>query len=160
MIFLGKKTESIEAGIELSQKLITSGKAWEKFIEIVNSQEGDIEFLLNPQRYPRSVFKADYICTQEGWITSINAFEVGTTAVQLGAGRFRSEDKIDYKAGIQFHKKVGDKVNKGAPILTLFTDREEVVQDSLNRLANAIVIDQENHSRPNMIHKYLDKSNL
>ena len=160
MIFLGKKTESIEAGIELSQKLITSGKEWEKFIEIVNSQEGDIEFLLNPQRYPRSVFKADYICTQEGWITSINAFEVGTTAVQLGAGRFRSEDKIDYKAGIQFHKKVGDKVKKGAPILTLFTDREEVVQDSLNRLANAIVIDQENHSRPNMIHKYLDKSNL
>ena len=160
MIFLGKKTASIESGIELSKKLIKSGKAWEKFLEIVHSQEGDVELLLNPQRYPRSVFKTDYISPQQGWISSINAFEVGTTAVQLGAGRFKSEDKIDFKAGIRFYKKAGDKENKGTPILTVFTDRKEVLQESLNRLANAIVIDQKNHPQPNMIHKYLDKSNL
>jgi len=160
MIYLGKKAESIDAGIELSKKLIASGKAWEKFVEIVKAQGGDIELLFNPEKYPRSAFQATYISPENGWITSIDAFEVGTTAVNLGAGRLKSEDKIDHKAGIRFHKKTGQKIKKGTAILTLFTDKKEVVQDSLNKLANAILIKQEPVPQRKMILDYLDKSNL
>jgi pyrimidine-nucleoside phosphorylase len=160
MIYLGNKAKSIDAGIELSKKLIASGKAWEKFVEIVKSQEGDIELVLNPEKYPRSAFQTTYISSENGWITSINAFEVGTTAVNLGAGRLRAKDNIDYKAGIRFHKKTGQKVKKDTPIFTLFTDKKEVVQDSLNKLAKAITIKHEPASQRKMILDYLDKSNL
>jgi pyrimidine-nucleoside phosphorylase len=160
MIYLGNKTESVETGIKMSRDLIENGKAWDKFLEIVRSQEGDTELLINPNRYPQSAFKTEYVSPQNGWITSINALEVGTTAVQLGAGRLKSTDEIDNKAGIRFYKKVGQKVEKGTAVFTLYTDKEEIVQDSLNKLASAISIQSTPVDQPKMILDYIDKSNL
>lgn len=160
MIFLGEKTESIDSGIEMSRNLIENGKAWEKFLEIVRSQEGDTKLLLNPYNYPQSTFKAEYLAPQNGWIASINALEVGMTAVGLGAGRLKSTDKIDNKAGIRFHKKVGQDVKKGEPVFTIYTDKKEVLQNSVNRLADIITINPDPISPPKMILEYLDKSSL
>ena len=160
MIYLGNKTESVETGIKMSRDFIENGKAWDKFLEIVRSQEGDTELLINPNKYPQSAFKTEYVSPQNGWITSINALEVGTTAVKLGAGRLKSTDEIDDKAGIRFYKKVGQKVEKGTPVFTLYTDKEEIVQDSVNKLASAIRIQSTPVDRPKMILDYMDKSNL
>jgi pyrimidine-nucleoside phosphorylase len=160
MIRLGGITESVESGIELSKNLIDNGQAWEKFLEIVKTQEGETDLLLNPDKYPPSEFRAEYSAPQTGWIESINAFEVGTITVHLGAGRFKSEDDIDFKAGIRFHKKVGQKVEKGTPIFTLYTDKKEIVQDSVNRLAKVIKISSNPVSPPKMILDYIDKSHL
>jgi pyrimidine-nucleoside phosphorylase len=160
MIYLGRKTESVDSGIELSKNLVNDGKAWEKFLEIIKTQKGDTEILLNPEKYPRSEFQTEYISPQNGWIKSINAFEVGTTAVHLGAGRLKSDDRIDYKAGIRFHKKTGQKVEKGTPIFTIYTDKKELVQDSVKRLAHIIIIEPDPVSPPKMILDYIDKSNL
>jgi len=160
MIYLGEKTKSVDTGIEISRNLIADGSAWEKFLEIVQSQEGDTELLINPNKYPHSAFKSEYVSPQNGWITSINAIEVGTTAVQLGAGRFKSTDEIDNKAGIRFHKKVGQEVKKGEPVFTIYTDKEDVLQNSLNRLAHVINIKPDPVSPPKMILNFLDKSTV
>lgn len=160
MIYLGRKTGSVDSGIELSKKLVNDGRAWKKFLEIVKTQKGDTELLLNPEKYPRSEFQVEYISPQNGWIESINAFEVGTTAVHLGAGRLKSDDRIDYKAGIRFHKKAGQKVEKGTPIFTIYTDKKELVQDSVKVLAHVIIIKPDPVSPPKMILDYIDKSNL
>jgi pyrimidine-nucleoside phosphorylase len=160
MIYLGEKTDSVASGIELSKKLLDNGKAWEKFLEIVKSQEGDFELLLDPKKYPKSAFKAEYISPHNGWIASINAFEVGTTAVHLGAGRLKSNDKIDDKAGIRFHKKVGEKVEEGETVFTIYTDKKELFQDALTRIADAISIKADPASPPKMILDYIDKSLL
>jgi len=160
MIYLGEKTKSVDTGIEISRNLIADGSAWEKFLEIVQSQKGDTELLINPNKYPHSAFKSEYVSPQNGWITSINALEVGTTAVQLGAGRLKSTDEIDNKAGIRFHKKVGQEVKKGEPVFTIYTDKEDVLQNSLNRLAHVININPDPVSSPKMILEYLDKSSL
>ncbi len=160
MIYLGRQTGSVDSGIELSKKLVNDGRAWEKFLEIVKTQEGDTELLLNPEKYPRSEFQAEYISPQNGWIESINAFEVGTTAVHLGAGRLKSDDRIDYKAGIRFHKKAGQKVEKGTPIFTIYTDKKELVQESVKGLAHVIIIKPYPVPPPKMILDYIDKSNL
>ena len=160
MIYLGGKAESVEDGLEISRSLIGNGKAWEKFIEIVESQEGNSEILINPTKYPQSVFKEEYISPEDGWIMSINAFEVGTTAVHLGAGRLTSSDEIDHKAGIRFHKKVGQKIKKGEPIFTIYTDKEEVLLNSRESLAKAIIINPDLVPPPEMIIDYIDKSNL
>ena len=85
---------------------------------------------------------------------------MGTTAVQLGAGRLKSTDEIDHKAGIRFHKKVGQEVKKGEPVFTTYTDKEDVLQNSLNRLAHVINIKPDSVSPPKMIIEFLDKSSL
>jgi pyrimidine-nucleoside phosphorylase len=160
MIYIGGKAESIDNGIEISKSLIQNGKAWEKFLQIVQSQGGNTEILKNPANYPHSAFKAEYVSSQDGWILSMNALEVGTTAVQLGAGRLKSSDEIDYKAGIRFHKKVGQEIKKGELIFTIYTDKEEVLENSLHRLADIVTIIPDPVSPPKMIIDYLDKSNL
>ena len=160
MIYLGRKTESVDSGIELSKKLVNDGRAWEKFLEIVKTQKGDTELLLNPEKYPHSEFQAEYISPQNGWIESINAFEVGATAVHLGAGRLKSDARIDYKAGIRYHKKAGQKVEKGTPIFTIYTDKKDLLQESVMRLAKVIKICPNPVSPPKMILDYIDKSNL
>jgi thymidine phosphorylase len=160
MIYLGKKSNSVDAGIELSKKLIRNGQAWEKFMEIVRAQEGNTDVLLKPEEYPSSEFHADYLSPQTGWIESIDALEVGMTAVHLGAGRFTSEDKIDFKAGIRFHKKVGQQLEKDTPLFTIYTAKKDIMEDTVNRLVNAIKISPNPVSPPKMILQYIDKYNL
>ncbi len=62
MIFLSGKSESIEAGITESRSLVTNGSAWNKFLEIVDSQEGDVSFLENPGKYSSAKFIKRIFC--------------------------------------------------------------------------------------------------
>jgi pyrimidine-nucleoside phosphorylase len=160
MIYLGGKSESVDTGIEMSKKLIISGNAWEKFLEIVKSQEGEIKVLTNPEIYPESVYQKNYVSTQTGWIESIDALEVGSTAVTLGAGRFKSDDKIDPKAGIRFHFKVGDKVEKDAILFTVYTEKREIIEDSINRIVKTVKLNPDPVSPSKMILEYLDSTKL
>jgi thymidine phosphorylase len=160
MIYLGGKSESIDSGIELSNRLINNGQAWEKFLEIVKAQEGETDVLHKPKEYPQVAFQTDYLSPETGWVESIDALEVGTTAVHLGAGRLKSDDNIDPKAGIRFYNKVGQKVEKDTPLFTIYTDKNEIVEDSVNRLAEVIKISPEKVSPPKMILEFLDKSKL
>lgn len=160
MIYLGGKSDSVDAGIEISKSLIKNGKAWEKFIEIVNSQNGDPDFIKNPNIYPQSDLSIDFKAPKSGWIESVNALEFGVVAVNLGAGRFKSDDKIDFKAGIRLYHKVGEKVEEDVPLFTIYTDKNEIIDESLKRLAKAISISPEPVSPPKLILDYFDKSNL
>jgi pyrimidine-nucleoside phosphorylase len=160
MIYLGGKSESIEDGISLSKHLLKDGSAWEQFLRIVDAQDGDVALLKEPEFYAESEFKADFPAPEDGWIKSINAFEVGTAAVLLGAGRQRSEDMIDYKAGVRFYFKPGEKVNKGDLLFTLYTDKKEIIPFALEKISAAITTSPVAVSPPRLIHTYLDKTNI
>jgi pyrimidine-nucleoside phosphorylase len=160
MIYLGGKADSIDTGIGISKDLIQSGAAWSKLIEIVEEQEGDPETIENPHRYTKSKYQADYMAPKNGWIEIIDAYEVGMVALQLGAGRQKSEDKIDYKSGIRFYHKVGEKIERGSPILTVYTDKKEMVDNVLERLNPAIKISSEPTAPSKLILDCIDKNDL
>ena len=161
MIFLGGKAASIKDGIRLSEHLVKDGSAWEYFLKIVKAQEGDISLLKQPELYGDASYKADYAAPESGWINLINALEVGMTAVILGAGRQRAEDLIDFRAGIRFYAKPGQKIEKGDLICTLFTENKEILPFALDKTAAAINISADTRDEPpKLIHTYLDKSNI
>jgi len=160
MLYLGQVADSIEIGIDRSEKIIKSGAAWEKFLQIVSAQEGDIEIVKNPGRYPGSQIEQDIYASATGWIKSINALEVGLTAIQLGAGRSKAEDIIDPKAGIILHKKAGDQVHQGEKIMTFYTDSSDNLEDIILRLARAVEVTGQPVEPPEMILHYLDKASL
>ena len=124
MIFLGGKTPSIEDGKEISQELINNGKAFEKFLEIVKLQGGNVKLIEHPEKYPKAKVIDEVVSKEEGYLKSINNFEIGMATLELGAGRKTKEDKIDFKAGIIFNKKIGDFVKKGEVIAELHTSSE------------------------------------
>ncbi len=160
MIFLGNMADSIEAGIKISKNMIQNGNAWDKFIQIVQEQEGDLGIIRNPESYPQSKCKSDYHSPMSGWVESINAYEVGMTAVQLGAGRQKNTDLVDYKAGIRFYKKAGQKVEEGSLLFTIFTDNEDIIETATERLSCSIRIVPQPTPPPKLILNYIDEANL
>ncbi len=137
MIMLGGKTATIEEGIEVANDVLGSGKAYEKFLEMVQRQGGDTSAVENLEVYPVSKFSIEVKSSERGYIASIDAREIGLVSCVLGAGRTKLGDKIDPKAGIALKVKVGDSVDVGDPLATLYTDKEGVIPESRDRLRTA-----------------------
>ena len=102
---------------------IRNGSAFEKFKEFVKAQGGDVSFIENPDKFEKSKFIKSVVAQESGYITSINALEIGTISMHLGGGRATLDDVIDMSAGVILYKKVGDFVSKGDVLCELHTNR-------------------------------------
>lgn len=110
MIKLSGIGEDIEENKQKMLENIKNKKAYNKFIELVNNQGGDISYIENTSKFQKSKFIEPIIAIKDGVIEEINAEEIGKIACNLGAGRIKKEDKIDYSVGIVINKKVSEKV--------------------------------------------------
>lgn len=121
---------------------IRNGKAYNKFIEMVKNQEGDITYLENTDKFPKAKFIEPIIAKQDGYIQEINAEEVGKVACDLGAGRIRKEDKIDYTVGIKLSKKVSEKILQGEILAYVYANDVEKLKIAMHRLESIIKIEK------------------
>lgn len=140
MVYLGKKSKSLDEGIEEAIRILQSGKAFDKFVEIVKSQNGKTDFILHPEKYPKSKFSEVIKSNSYGYLSEVNTYELGMAAIDLGAGRKTKDDKIDPKAGIVFNYKVGDTINKGVVLAELFSNSKSGMDNAKKRITNAIKI--------------------
>jgi pyrimidine-nucleoside phosphorylase len=138
MLYLGEKTKSIKEGIKISQEMINNGKAFDKFLEIVELQGGNISFIKSPNKYPKSRFNEQITASTSGYVQSIDNYEIGMASLELGAGRLKMTDKIDPKAGIIFYPKIGDRIKKGSVIAEIFTDKEEKIDSVKEKILSSI----------------------
>jgi pyrimidine-nucleoside phosphorylase len=160
MIYLGGKAESIKKGVSLSREMIQTGKAFDKFLEIVCEQNGDEGYIKSPDKYKKAKFISDIKADQSGYIQSMDALEIGLTSVSLGAGRQKSDDVIDPEAGIILYKKIGDKIENGEIILDLHTNKEAMIERAQYRLQKAIRISKEPVKKEPLIIEQLDRNSL
>ncbi|MFA6377587.1 MAG: pyrimidine-nucleoside phosphorylase, partial [Acholeplasmataceae bacterium] len=98
---------------------ITSGRAFEKFCQMVEAQGGDLNYILHPELFEVSKNILDVTSDEEGYVQSIDALEIGESSMRLGGGRATLDDIIDMSAGIVLNKKVGDFVKKGEKLCTV-----------------------------------------
>ncbi len=125
MLITGKKVKNIKEGERVLKELIEKGKALEKFKEMVIAQGGDGQIINNPDKILPQAKKRIKIQTLEsGYLQSMDAREVGIATMLLGAGREKLDAHIDYAVGIELHKKVGDRVEKGEPVATFHVNNE------------------------------------
>lgn len=151
MIYLGGKAESINEGIEISKELIKNGKAFDKFVQIVKLQNGDINLLKHPEKYPKPKYTEKIYAEKNGYLETIDNYEIGMAALELGAGRLTKEDKIDPKAGMIFHPKIGDKLNKGDLIAEIFSDKKKIINDVKNKINSALTFSEKKVERMKLI---------
>jgi len=126
MVHLGGKAPDIASGMRLCREAIYSGRALEKFMQIVRRQGGDPAFLTGTSPYPRSRRMVEVRSDREGILSGCDTRRIGMLAIELGAGRKSLADRIDHKAGIIVHKKPGDAVRTGDLLAILHTDREDL----------------------------------
>lgn len=150
----GKDIKEIE---EKLQKLIDTGIALEKFKEFIAAQGGDIEIINDLDKLPIAKHKKTYIASKRGVIKYIDTEKIGMAAVSLGAGRRKKEDSIDYGSGFYFHKKLGNRVNKGDIILDIYYNDENSYEEAKNIIDEALKIDENIESfKKKIIHKIIN----
>lgn len=156
MIYLGKKAKSMDEGIETAIKILKSGKAFDKFVEIIKAQNGKTDFILHPEKYPKSKFREVIKANSSGYLSEVNTYELGMAAIDLGAGRKTKDDKIDPKAGIIFNYKIGDTISKSAVIAEIFSDSKSGIIAAKNRIKQAIKISKSKPQKLKLIKTILN----
>ena len=136
---LAGKGDNVEENKNKILEEINSGRAFHKFEELVEKQGGDISYIEDITKFPKAKYEIKIFSKEDGYVKQINAEDIGKLASSLGAGRIRKEDNIDYTAGIILNKKVGNKVEKGEKIATLYTNKENY-EEAKEKLESIIKI--------------------
>lgn len=137
MVSLGLNI-SYEEAKEKTLNNLNNGTAYNKFLELIKYQHGDIDAL------PIESNKYEIKSMTEGYLTDIDAYKLGILSMSLGAGRKNKEDTIDYSAGIVVNKNIGDYINHGDVIMTLYTNKEITdIDNSIVKISSEKIIDNQ-----------------
>ncbi|MDT2810459.1 pyrimidine-nucleoside phosphorylase [Enterococcus asini] len=128
MVVLAKRAENLTEARELLEEALTSGRALEKFKEMITNQGGDASVVDQPERLVTAKYQIELPAKEAGVVTKLVANEIGVAAMLLGAGRQTKEDTINYGVGLKLHKKIGDAVAVGESLVTIYADSKEVTE--------------------------------
>ncbi|MCR5691662.1 MAG: pyrimidine-nucleoside phosphorylase [Eubacterium sp.] len=142
MLSLGKGI-SYEEGKKEAKEALDSGRAWQKFRAMVESQGGNLSYLDDPDLFPEAEVICQVQARERGYIFSMDTEKIGLASGILGAGRETKEDAVDFSAGILVEKKIGDWVEAGDCLATLCTGDLERAQKAEEVYLNAVKISGE-----------------
>ncbi|QAA77255.1 MAG: Pyrimidine-nucleoside phosphorylase [Candidatus Bipolaricaulis sibiricus] len=121
-------------------ELISSGKAWAKFRDLVAAQGGDVRAVEEPERLPKANQVVEVPSPASGYVGALRAHPVGVACGLLGAGREVKGQAVDPGAGVELLAKVGDEVEEGQPLARLHVGRPDRVTEAQELVANAYAI--------------------
>lgn len=153
MVYLGGGVESLEAAREKLIEAIKSGRALEKMKTFIAAQGGDPEVVDHPDRLPQAKYTFEVTADASGAIKTMNANEIGVAAMMLGAGRATKESELDLAVGLILHKKIGDPVEAGDVLATIYADDKDV-QEVISKIKENIVIGGQ-AKKPKLIHEVI-----
>ncbi|MGM9873746.1 MAG: pyrimidine-nucleoside phosphorylase [Bacilli bacterium] len=148
MLVQAKVAKDTDEAMVMLKAAIESKKALNVFKKMVKAQGGDESYIEHPEKFEISKNIIEVLSDKDGYISKINALEIGEASMKLGAGRATMQDVIDMSSGIILNKKVGDHVKKGDLLCTLYTNKSEYT-DALNEAKEAFVfVDKEVETHP------------
>jgi len=139
MLFLANKG-SIEECKKTAQQEIANGEAFTKLKEMVAAQGGDTSVLDDNARFEQAKVKHEVLAQSEGYLYSMNTEQCGIASVELGAGREKKEDSIDFSAGIILRKKIGDYVKTGDVIAVFYSSSIDKCLEAEKLFESAVTI--------------------
>jgi thymidine phosphorylase len=140
MIHLAGQTPGVDAAREQASELLASGAAFTKFQQVIAAQGGNPEVLDQFELLPNATGAREILTPRGGFVTRINAEDVGLASAMLGAGRDTMEKPIDPAVGIILERKVGERVAAGGRLCTLYYTDETNVDDAAQLVEDAFHI--------------------
>jgi len=140
MFYLGERSKSVDEGRRLAETMIASGQAKEKFKQGIKLQGGDERVVDEPHLLPTARFHLDVVSENSGYITGTNCEQFGIALAVLGGGREKREDTIDHGVGLEFRKRIGDRVEKGEPLATIHYNSGTKLAEAKNLIAASYLI--------------------
>lgn len=154
MVVVGGKAKDLDEARKMLLEVIENGKALEVFKDFIQAQGGNPAVVDQPELLPQAAFTFEVPSKESGFVSFIEADEVGTAAMLLGAGRATKESEIDLAVGIVLHKKVGDSVEAGESLATIHANTENI-QQVLEILYKHIEFSAEPLTPPNLIEEII-----
>lgn len=147
LLLLAKRVETEEEGRALLMEVVSSGKAYSKFLDLVKYQYGNIEEIENVDLFPKARYIIEVKSEKQGFIKAIDAEEIGKCALNLGAGRETLESELDLSAGLILNKKVDDSVNIGEILVYIHTNDKLKGEEIRERLLSIYKIGEKNKEK-------------
>lgn len=150
MIVLANPSITFSEAVKQAKNQISNGEALQTFKAFIEHQGGNGQIVDDLSLLPQASYKMDVAAPQTGRVTHIEAHEIGTAAMLLGAGRATKDAIIDLAVGVVLHKKVGDHVETGEPIATIYANREQV-NASMDKIINNVHINRVDIHVPKLV---------
>lgn len=142
MLHLAGRVETVEAGVAMAARSITSGAALEKFRELVRAQGGDVRYVDAPGLFPVANVVRPVCAQQAGYLAATQTDNIGMAVVDLGGGRAKKGDPIDHTVGVTMRCKVGDKIEVGQPLFTVHARDEAACEQAARRTLGALTFSE------------------
>lgn len=153
MVVLGKKAATLDAARQLLEQTITDGSALYKFRQMIEMQGGDPAVIEHPQIMPQAKYHFEIKAQTAGVVSQITADEMGIASMLLGGGRAAKEDQLDYSVGLVLHHKIGDQVQVGDALVTVYSNQEDIAQ--VEKLIRDNFIIGASATAPQLIHEVI-----
>lgn len=149
MLVAGGKAEDETSAREMLREVIENGKALDKLAEFVKAQGGDPSYVYEPEKFELAMIQEEIPAPQAGYIQKIVCDEIGICSLILGGGRETKESDIDLSVGLMLHKKVGDRVEAGESLATIYANHADKCRQAKERfLAAYTIAEKEKQTEP------------
>lgn len=137
MVYLAEPARTLKEAREQVRRAYKSGKAWDKFRQLVIEQGGDVSYIDDPEKLPKARIIEPVEAPRSGYLSQIHARIIGEMAVVLGAGRQKKGEPVNHAVGIEVHHKVGNYVEEGETLFTVHADTQSALEEVLPKLIDA-----------------------
>ncbi len=155
MIYLGGKAKTPEEGLEMAKEALADGRGLAKLREFISAQGGNPKVIEDYTLFPQHSVQKEIYAESSGYVTGIEAGKIGLASQHTGAGRATKEEDVDLSAGICLSKKVGDKVERGQLLATLYGNDLFKLENAAITAAAAFKIEEKNVEKPKLIKKII-----
>ena len=154
MVVMGQQAASLAEARAKLEQTIADGSALARFKARIKAQHGDPNVVDDYSLMPHAKYQIEYPAQKGGVIAKLTADEIGMASMLMGGGRQKADDQLDYAVGIELHKKIGDSVQKGESIMTIWSNREDI--DDVKELLDQAVAIKESAQQPTLIHETIE----
>ncbi|MFJ6990143.1 pyrimidine-nucleoside phosphorylase [Limosilactobacillus mucosae] len=154
MVVMGQQAASLAESRAKLEQTIADGSALARFKAMIKAQHGDPNVVDDYSLMPHAKYQIEYPAQKDGVIAKLTADEIGMASMLMGGGRQKADDQLDYAVGIELRKKIGDSVQKGESIMTIWSNREDI--DDVKELLDQAVAIEESAQQPTLIHETIE----
>lgn len=154
MVVMGQQAASLAEARAKLEQTIADGSALARFKAMIKAQHGDPNVVDDYSLMPHAKYQIEYPAQKGGVIAKLTADEIRMASMLMGGGRQKADDQLDYAVGIELHKKIGDSVQKGESIMTIWSNREDI--DDVKELLDQAVAIKESAQQPTLIHETIE----
>jgi pyrimidine-nucleoside phosphorylase len=160
MLHLAGCAPTPEAGATLSNEILKSGAAYIAWLKIVTAHSGNTTVFEDPAAFHKPTATRTLKAETAGYLASMDCTEVGWAIQRLGAGRLRPGDPVSPHAGLEMHIKLGEKVEPGQPLITLFSEDESLLAEPYEMLHTTLKFNSTPPTLQPLIREIITQENL